>query len=541
MGVEPPFLYDPVRNESSFDPKAVSRASLTPKPRRVKQEGPLISFNQHPDSYLILPYGNTGAKPMNPSIKAKVKWTRIIQLALRCLELLAAPGIAILHTIYGVYHLARKSSGRTPASSASYMLFASFFDVSIIPFYAFDAWVSTTQTTWTIVLPNQQVNIFSRSVFFLAIVAGGLHLLSLGIGLYLAVTFRKITKLPPDMNPLEDNLTSRHKRNKSSVTTVNTYTNSEKRLSTPLENKRSSGAAYEDLARPPTIPFFHTRTGSTDSFSTYRSTPPPSRDPRAELPSRQYALDSARSSIVDLKRSSMGGAPPKRSSGASYSEISLSDTSSHPSSRQVEKIAEGWYASDSIGSRTRSSPQKLRQHIRGNYSPLPLQPQDHELNYDDENSGSTISSGLPNPLNANPPTPRHGYFPIRRESPLGEISHNTYKTRERGDIADMSSQIMSQSHPNSSDLERSETRDGFKAKYYGSLKPGTPPVMVGRDSNGNRQISSGNDYVMQGQVADGKGKGFRRDVSGKIVEEGRGGNGNGTWGTRFRKISGIRS
>jgi hypothetical protein len=54
MGVEPPFLYDAVKADSrnphtEFDPKAVSRASFTPKAPRPKQDGPLISFNQHPE------------------------------------------------------------------------------------------------------------------------------------------------------------------------------------------------------------------------------------------------------------------------------------------------------------------------------------------------------------------------------------------------------------------------------------------------------------------------------------------------------------
>lgn len=54
MREQPPFLYDPVKQDVSrpyndFDPKAVTRASRTPKPPKPKQEGPLISFNQHPE------------------------------------------------------------------------------------------------------------------------------------------------------------------------------------------------------------------------------------------------------------------------------------------------------------------------------------------------------------------------------------------------------------------------------------------------------------------------------------------------------------
>lgn len=75
--------------------------------------------------------------------------------------------------------------------------------------------------------------------------------------------------------------------------------------------------------------------------------------------------------------------------------------------------------------------------------------------------------------------------------------------------------------------------ENFKAKHYGELKPGTPPIMVG-NANG-RQVSSGTDLSHGGsfKVRD------RREVSGKVAEEGRGGNGNG-WGTRFRKISGLQ-
>ena len=46
-------------------------------------------------SYLVLPYRNSNAKPMNPSIKKKVKVTRIVQLILRCIELLGATGLLV--------------------------------------------------------------------------------------------------------------------------------------------------------------------------------------------------------------------------------------------------------------------------------------------------------------------------------------------------------------------------------------------------------------------------------------------------------------
>jgi hypothetical protein len=47
-------------------------------------------------SYLIAPYGNTDAKPMNPSVKKWIKWMRIAQLVLRSTELLCAGGLLVM-------------------------------------------------------------------------------------------------------------------------------------------------------------------------------------------------------------------------------------------------------------------------------------------------------------------------------------------------------------------------------------------------------------------------------------------------------------
>ncbi|TVY46906.1 hypothetical protein LOCC1_G003386 [Lachnellula occidentalis] len=480
MGVEPPFLYNAVKSAGprspyrDFDPKAVSRASYQPRAPRPKPDGPLVSFNKHPDSYLIVPYGNINAKPMNPSVKKWVKWMRIFQLVLRCFEILCAigllvflillrgmdaaagwiirivPGIAILHTVYGVYHLSRKPHGRTPGTSASYMLFAAFFDIAIVPFYAFSALLANTKhDTWKVILENQDLTpTFSQIVFLLAIVGGGLHLVSLADSLYLAVIFHKITKLPPDMNPLEDNLTSRHKRNKSSMSEVTTLGGKEKRMSA-FESNRSSGSPYKDLSPPPTVPFFHTRTQSTNSFSTYKSTPPASRDALPESPSRQYQIDSPRSSVTaDPKRQSYNYNAPKR---GSYTETPLYQNGSTPPRHSVSKTSEAWFTADSLPtpprhsvsetseawftadslSKTRGKPSSPK---KGTYAPIPL------------------SDDLPNPLGGNPPTPRHNTpYPFRNtESPLSEISGN----RVSGDIADQDQQME------------------FHARYYGDLKPG---------------------------------------------------------------------
>lgn len=57
MGVQPPFIYDKPSSYTfggptsrAFNPRAVTHASWTPRAPKVKQDGPLINFNRHPDT-----------------------------------------------------------------------------------------------------------------------------------------------------------------------------------------------------------------------------------------------------------------------------------------------------------------------------------------------------------------------------------------------------------------------------------------------------------------------------------------------------------
>lgn len=97
-----PYIYSNARQtyqdpfSNGFDPKAVTRASWTPAPPRPKkQEGPLIDFNRHPDSWRQAPYGSTNAIPMAPNTKRKVKALRWFQLALRIINLIGALGALV--------------------------------------------------------------------------------------------------------------------------------------------------------------------------------------------------------------------------------------------------------------------------------------------------------------------------------------------------------------------------------------------------------------------------------------------------------------
>lgn len=58
--VEPPFMYGKPSSynfdgpiDRGFNPRAYTQKTWTPKAPKVKQEGPLVNFNRHPDSVRV--------------------------------------------------------------------------------------------------------------------------------------------------------------------------------------------------------------------------------------------------------------------------------------------------------------------------------------------------------------------------------------------------------------------------------------------------------------------------------------------------------
>lgn len=179
-------------------------------------------------------------------------------------------------TTYGVYHLARPAKSRTPASSASYHIFGMIMDSGLIPFYVYTAWFA--HQNWTATPDNESrwKNIFNDDVtstntllfatFIVPTVVGGLHLISLGLGLYLTILFRKIAKLPHDMNPLEDNLTSRKHQYKNSEASAASMMQKPGYMSGSTINvndRRFSKSVHEDR----TVDFRNSRIGADMDYS----------------------------------------------------------------------------------------------------------------------------------------------------------------------------------------------------------------------------------------------------------------------------------
>ncbi|KAI1436168.1 hypothetical protein GGR50DRAFT_653035 [Xylaria sp. CBS 124048] len=605
MVTHQPYMYDSDHRDSrspkkEFDPKAVTRASWEVKPKKPKRNGPLVSFNQHPDYQGVITGRTYDVRRMSDTTLWLIRWTRYAQLGLRAVELIAGagllvlmilitnapplvawilrivPGVIIICSVYAILHLARPARARPPASSAAYQLFAGITDLAVLPFYAFGAASAHNDSgSWATIVGNSTLlPNFITAEYYGLISAAVLHVISLGISLYLCLMFKRIADMPPDMNPLESNLTSRgkHKRNKSSM--ASSYTSmseSTKRLSTPLENHHPSGAAYEDLSRPPSIPFMDTRSSPRSSFSSSK------RDSRVDLPSRQYQItpgSSPRTSAVssaDQKRKSNG----RSARGGSYVEVPRHDMdspssaspsrpgtaaiSSQPKSAsptRVAKFTEAWYASESLINRTQKRQRAMNASERAAaernkaYEALTQRYGDEESESDRENAMrpdvSDFEDNLrPNPLRLNPhraSTAQEAEGNASRQKTrhsqpvLLEMSSNQRSVSGSEDIADMRSSASPAPARRATLIEALgrvkgtarnfsiQRDDQFYSKPYGELRSGTPPIMYGsekkeRKVREGRQVSSGNDF----DLGSASNLGYRRKASGRAAEEGMAG------------------
>ncbi|ROW08026.1 hypothetical protein VPNG_06029 [Cytospora leucostoma] len=669
MGAQQPFIYSAARLDdarfpaTSFDPKAITRSSWEPQPRIPKrEEGPLVAFGRHPDAHEVrLP--RAPFKTFGPQIKWWIKWTRVVQLGLRVLELIAAAGILFLfviisnvdaltawvmrvvagvvfaHCVYGIGHLARPAAAKTPGSVAGYQIFSSMTDLAVLPLYSFGALCChNSGGQWSTLLSDKSLkNYFLPSLYYTLIGGAVLHSISFGIGVWLAIKFRQITRMPPDCNPLEDNLTSRHhKRNRSSVATTTSLLGEEKRLTSPLKDSRY-GMPYDDLERPPAVPFHATRPSPRSSIGSsgdiagrpYHITPESS--PQRSSRSLAQAADIKRASAPpSSSHSGKPPTPPQRSPWrSSYTGVPTNDndhsrtsyagaagefpvsprTQGHhsrpstgtvvsqqpvikkaPPRQSVEirpgRYTEAWSTTDSLVNRKMSAAEKAakRKTVQGyealgrpydlsdsddgsdfgddvnrgySYRRNLMSPGEDEVGGNDGDLGSLLPNPLhPSPLHSNPPplnvpgaAGRVGYrrpkTPSinRKSTALAEIDLNDGRVSGRNDDNDRrgaGADVADQGKPapNYGGLKARlgkratwggpRNRDSsiqpesdFFAKPYGDLKSATPPMMVGT----NRQVSSGNDYDFSAIGGGGAAKRYfssgKRNVSGKVAEEGR--------------------
>ncbi|GIJ98469.1 hypothetical protein Aspvir_000586 [Aspergillus viridinutans] len=673
----PPFIYGPPSSHSfhgptdrPFNPKAVTQASWTRPQPKPKQKGPYVSFNRHPDSYSNFPDGVSRWTPMSPSTKGRVFYGRRVQLGLRVLALLGALGslfcaiviknvavsiiwiirvgpiVAVLHTLYGIYHLCRSPVTRPAGSQASYMVFAATLDLGLVPYYVFSAYIAYKQITnnayhWSTLLSADTsiTDKIAHSTFILSIANGSFHLISLCISVWLALIFRQISQLPPDLNPLEDNLTARpHKRNKSEI--------NEKHLS--QSTVASATSMEEPLIGPARhVPFMHTRNQSSEDGSSrfsvinekrrsqqsmYTDTvvPPVPPVPQHSFLAQRDQQASVQSPLADSHSDHAQQVPrdlPDRtqcvspdsdnwivypSRSPSPAEAGLNENLARREPSSAYSQAESLISTGSSFKDWLTSAQRYELHVneaisedvRGEYESLALHehyandedihdiPQvtrfydnaeqdigDHNINIflDHNDRERQFSASLQvNPLALNPPTPQ----PVQEETnnashpptraPLtnipnlapnppasppspdspekkgrfyGELNNKHYVPRSPSDQNDSDSQ--NNLHRKTSKLVK---RNSQKLNTYGSLKqhdaddlddeneiPPVPadPAVADGDRKGRVVSNSGADIgrhdfgsgssLAYGNYIANLGVGRRRDVSGKIAEEGRGG------------------
>ncbi|TLD14420.1 uncharacterized protein PgNI_03776 [Pyricularia grisea] len=681
--IQRPFLYDQEKYDdarfppTTFDPKAVTRASWEVKPPRPKQEGPLVKFNQHPDAQAILTH-RTNNKRIGDRTKRWIVRLRIVQLCLRVPELIGSAGVLAMfilltdvpeltswimriaaagiatHNAYSIYHLQRPAGERTPASSAGYMVFSALFDLTGLGLFTFGVIaVINDSMHWGSLIhgPSQLREYFIKAAYYALIASAGLHFISFIISAWLGYQFRQITRLPPDMNPLESHLTARrvqagrrrkdHKRNKSSVATTSTSftVGSTSRLSTPIESHRRSGAPYEDVSvRPPSVPFSHTRRNS--DLSIYSK-----RDSRIDLPSHLYQTSTTSSfrdgtgnaqfqamgqnlqgPVRPMSVASMSTSPPsyhatqpQTQSRGLYSGVPLEENLGAPGSRgsssgssqgRQPKFTESWMPTKSLIHRTQQRQQMAINNLVLSAAmgdrPYSVVSQRRDLGRDDgvsdesddenENVANgglyddasryrraealniapdddesdlgnsapppvpshrhTVYLGHQHPLRSNPSTPPRPQTPFEYRPPtaVSDFSADARAANDSQDIADLTPSAEVIDTPPKASRRKSFGRElskrmtwagrqrdssiqpesGFYSKPYGDLRSRTPPEMVTSvnikvagtgDSRTHtespRQVSTGNDYYDMGN---GGGNIYaRRNVSGKMAEEGRAG------------------
>ncbi|KAK5175549.1 uncharacterized protein LTR77_000688 [Saxophila tyrrhenica] len=648
-GSDQPYMYTPQRTVypfSNFNPKAVTQAEYKKvedeQRSKPKPEGPLINFNAHPDSYMIVSGQNVKYNPMPARTKKEVTVLRWVQFALRVITEIAALGILvcvictkkvdvslvwimrlapaadIITTMYAIYHLLRPAKSRTPGSSASYHIFALVMDIGLIPFYVFIAMYANTNYTadpdskerWTSFFDAPEaLNTLLLVTFIGSAVIGGLHLLSTVFDLWLIVLFRKISKLPPDMNPLEDNLTGR-----SSRTSKHKYKDSDATLTGSVAEKKPAymsgstisvdqysrlSTANKDAENSRAVPFQHSRMDSQTTFSPHNpntarwsreqfedvnmyNQPASARNSRAEVNS-QRPSPSKRSSFVE----NMDVPPPpplstdrfysrrpisypdnrsntNLSSSARYSTPALPNaapTSALVQSQQKQGLLnDNWISVDDDLDSTLNSPDRrqtkipdvyVERHDSFNPEPLrmnpPTPPPNTRYEYPDPDDDQPLRAHM----NRSALTPRNdngnGNLGVQRtdttsssvyseRSPslkTSKAAGGTPKSKYYGDLAAATAGVRG---AKSNDTMKTTGTVGAAAMdsmgmmalgEYGYSAPSPPPQKMrtprrARDAGGRVVSRTGVDIVDAQQPYGSMDMRVRRDVSGKVAEEGRG-------------------
>lgn len=470
----------------------------------------------------------------------------------------------------------------------------------MLPFYVFIAFFCANN--WTMA-PGDQGRWTSffhsatrdgkvlESAFLIGTVAGGLHLFSIPIDMYLIWVFRKISQYPPDMNPLEDNLTSRvnrkHQYKSSELSLSKSALMSGSTLS--LSRPTRVSAARDQLvpeARP--VSFYQSRTNLDPSYS-------PHTQDSARLSRFEYQQPtSARASQVNMSRGSesrersrsQSSRPQSFQRYANQKPSSTRDSFVHDPvpARPLSFITASENISRSGTPKALPCPEKTSQSqalLNDNWfvladdeadlssprrEPVPELESDHDSSNDDTNEPNITQLHLdseeqrellPQPLRMNPPTPPKHSFDANNfcfdDMPNGSLDLDDYSLhhapsnssigRALSPPAPTALGVSAKSSFYSQNTDGSDCASAPKGKRYGELaspaknvnmlQQQTVPMGQGRVVS-RTGIDIADASVLY--IASDDSYGARpRHVSGKIAEEGLGGD----WAMRKRQVSGM--
>jgi hypothetical protein len=438
----------------------------------------------------------------------------------------------------------------------------------MLPLYVFIAFFSATN--WTMA-PGQQGRwtTFFRSAtedgkvlesaFLIGSVAVVLHMISLPIDSFLFLVFRKIAEYPPDMNPLQDMLSS-------SINRKHTYKNSDITLSSP---------SRFSLGRDQLIPDASVRPMSFHQSRTRYS-------PHTQDSARQSRFDwqRANASQTDILRASQShersrsrsrsSRPQRYANQRPHNRDSVHDAmpvrplsfvtatenpsrhgtplqhSSDKDQQSQALLSDNWFvlADDE---NDLSSPRR---------TPVPELMSDHES---DSHIHEPITSQrrfatdeyrelLPQPLRTGPPTPPDHSFDAANfyfdEMPNGSLDLDDYSLRYTHSNSSIGralsppapevAAISAKSSFYSQEPSDAPSRSGsVRGKHYGMLQQQTVPRGQGRVvSRTGVDIADASVLYLSSDSSYGS---RARHVSGKIVEEGMA----GPWALRKRQASGV--
>lgn len=494
-----------------------------------------------------------------------------------------------------------------------------------VPQYKADGEEVNGDWRWTSFFDTQaDTNLLLQITFLASAVMSGLHLISCTFDLYLIVIFRKISNLPPDMNPLEDNLTSRrstkHKYKNSDATltgSMSDLSDAEKKrlahLSGSTLNDSCNSVAKDSFMESRSIPFGQSRTGSKTNLAFSPHNPESARWSKHQYDGQQdfyrEAATNPRRSRYEIRpdgklevRTRRGShSPTKRGPTvvesmnviSQYSRSGSSSPSKHenfadippigshhptassltartaspvvpnaaPTSELIKTEQKGallqdnWYVIDDDGSdlgmpsrdptpAPPASEAKFSKQYNGHHHPL----------HDRHDSFEPVTRyrdnvGMPKPLGMHPPTP-----------PEQETEDHNFTTKPQhhdgGDGVSRSLTAASRCTESSSVYSESapslKSSTAPKGKYYGDLVAATRGIRNGNNTDGRNPYAYGGLPPPSPQpsrtpspekkvrvisrtgadIADESvlyvpesrsGVRSRRDVSGKVAEEGRGG------------------